>query len=490
MRTMDDVASSEADRADARVVAPRVIGRIPAIGEVLDGKYAVEGLLGRGGMGVVLAARHVHLGQRVAVKVMLNEAPTAPAVERFLREGVAAATLTSEHVARVLDMGTLDEGAPYIVMEYLVGADAATLLRRDGPMSVATAATIVLHACAGVAEAHARGIVHRDLKPANLFVATRIDGSLLVKVLDFGISKTAPPPETDSGSLTRDGIPMGSPMYMSPEQVRSAKDVDGRSDVWSLGVILYELLTGAAPFKGETLADTYAQILGAELPPPMRRRRSGLPTALEDAVVHCLARPVDARLRDVGELATALSPWAEDGARLAERVRRTLRATLPVSGSPPCTSWPESAAEASAVEEASRRRQPRSPRSLRLASAAAVAFVACAAIAMLSSPSLVTRRTQGVSAMALRPDVLRSMPVVPAPVAAPPPAIAAGAETMPPTGASSPTAGAPAPAAHRRSDAIMHRGAAGSRVPEDTAPDPAPSPSASVPHARHETDIF
>jgi eukaryotic-like serine/threonine-protein kinase len=275
-------------------------------------------------MGVVLGARHVQLGQRVAIKFMRGEAAHEPsAVSRFLREARAAVALSSEHVAKVLDVGTLATGEPYMVLEYLAGVDLGKVLRSDGPLAVDEAVGTVLQACEAIAEAHVLGIVHRDLKPSNLFRTTRRDGSLLIKVLDFGISKTVALNTPGSGeSLTASGLLMGSPGYMSPEQLRSAKAVDARSDIWSLGVILYELLIGEPPFTGETMGETFARIL-SESAPPIRRRRPEVPEGLAAVVARCLERDVERRVQTVGHLAVLLAPFAPRHAALSvERIAR------------------------------------------------------------------------------------------------------------------------------------------------------------------------
>jgi eukaryotic-like serine/threonine-protein kinase len=304
------------------------VGDLPSPGQVIAAKYEVEHVLGVGGMGVVVAARHLHLGQQVAIKfIRADAARDANAVSRFLREARAAVALSSEHVTKVLDVGTFDSGAPYMVMEYLNGIDVAEMLHRNGPMSVAEALNVVLQACEAIAEAHARGIVHRDLKPSNLFVTQHVDGTPLVKVLDFGISKMAAfnSPDAGGGTLTASGSVMGSPMYMSPEQVRNAKAVDARSDIWALGIVLYELFTGKTPFAGATLGDTLARII-ADPPPPIGDVRPELPEGLQTVIMQCLERRIERRIQTVGELAARLLPFAPREAELlVQRITRLSR---------------------------------------------------------------------------------------------------------------------------------------------------------------------
>jgi eukaryotic-like serine/threonine-protein kinase len=284
------------------------------IGEVLAEKYRVERVLGVGGMGVVVEATHLDLQKRVALKFMLKGTgdPSGESVARFMREGRAAAGLHSEHVARVLDVGRLDTGEPYMVMEFLQGRDLSDLIRGDGPQPVDRAVSYVLQACEAIAEAHARGIVHRDLKPSNLFLTQRADGLALVKVLDFGISKVArvQGDHAAEASMTNTRAILGSPSYMSPEQVRSSKNVDARTDIWALGIILYELLTAKPPFEADSLPGLIAAII-SDAPVPVSSRRSDLPPGLAAAIMRCLDKAADKRFESVAAFARALEPFAE-----------------------------------------------------------------------------------------------------------------------------------------------------------------------------------
>jgi eukaryotic-like serine/threonine-protein kinase len=291
-------------------------------GDIIGGKYRVERVLGRGGMGVVVAATHAHLGQRVAIKFLLKEAMESDGVAaRFLREGRTMVQLTSEHVARVTDVGTHDNGAPYLVMEYLEGRDLGDVVQARGPLPAPEMVDYLLQACEAVAEAHALKVVHRDLKPGNLFLTRRPDGSPLVKVLDFGISKAHEPA---GNKLTQTAAVMGSPAYMSPEQVRSTTNVDQRTDVWSLGVIAYELLTGKLPFEAPTMSGMFAAIVASPMV-PIGQRRPDLHPDLARAVERALVKEVEGRFQSVAELATALAPFGTDGARIsAQRVSRQL----------------------------------------------------------------------------------------------------------------------------------------------------------------------
>src|SRR5882724_4411253 len=285
-------------------------------GQILAGKYRVEKVLGSGGMGVVVAAWHLELEQRVAVKFLhplaMERADTA---ERFRREARSAAKIRSEHVARVIDVGIMEGGVPYMVMEYLEGHDISDEMQKHGMLPIADAIDFVLQAIEALAEAHAAGIVHRDLKPANLFIAHRADGTRIVKVLDFGISKSLLGASVAELSLTRTSTLIGSPLYMSPEQMRSAKDVDTRTDIWSLGVILYEMITGQPPYTGDSIPALCASLL-SDTPATMRSIRPEVPPELEEAVMRCLVKDRTGRFPTVSELARALAPFGSLSSQL------------------------------------------------------------------------------------------------------------------------------------------------------------------------------
>ncbi len=295
---------------------------IPRPGDVIGGKFVVEQVLGVGGMGVVVSARHAQLGQKVAIKFLRKDAAKSPeAANRFLREARAVVALQSAHVVRVMDVGVLDDGMPYMVMEHLVGTDLHRLLEERKTLPAGDAVDFLLQGMEAIAEAHVAGIVHRDLKPANLFLARHPDGSPLVKVLDFGISKASGSGTTEQ-NLTATSTIMGSPLYMSPEQLRSSKNVDARTDVWALGVILYELLVGRLPFEAETVTGLCAKI-AADPPAPLRELDSSVPAELEAVVMRCLEKNVDRRFASVTELATALRPFASaEGKTAIERIAR------------------------------------------------------------------------------------------------------------------------------------------------------------------------
>ena len=316
-------------------------------GDVIAGKYVVQGIIGRGGVGIIAAARHLALRQLVALKFLRPEIAADPEImRRFAREAQAAAQIRSEHVARVMDAGTLADGTVFLVFEHLTGRDLARVLREDGPLTVADAVDYLTQACEAIAEAHALGIVHRDLKPANLFLTRAPDGAPLLKVLDFGLSKFSQTAFAALTALTADNLVIGSPHFMSPEQMRSSREADARSDIWALGVVLFGLLTGRVPFEGQFLTEVCAAILGGK-PLSLRELRPEAPPELEAVILHCLRANPEHRPQSVAELARALQPFIPAHgqarvariARVAEGARRTL-ATDSSLGSPhpPATS--------------------------------------------------------------------------------------------------------------------------------------------------------
>jgi len=290
---------------------PDGTGLVP--GCIVGNKYRIDGCLGEGGMGVVLSATHLELDAPVAIKVVREEfAGSHDIVERVLFEARAVARMRSNHVVRVLDVARLDSGCPYIVMEQLQGVDLGLALWENGPFSVTQAIDYLLQACDGLAEAHGLGIVHRDLKPGNLFLATTPEGVVL-KVLDFGISKEVGSPlrsiaRRPRTSLTSAGDPVGSPYYMAPEQMRASPDIDARADIWSLGAILFELLTGQCPFEGDTMSEVCGKVM-TEDPPSLSTLSNGAATDLDPLIARCLEKDPQRRYQTVAEFAQALRAW-------------------------------------------------------------------------------------------------------------------------------------------------------------------------------------
>ena len=326
---MDEATRQDGRPVDAR--APRLEDEraedgarvLPRPGDVVGGKYRIEKVVGRGGMGVVYLAHHLVLDQRVALKLLLvDPAQGNDTVERFLREAQAAARLRSDHVVRVMDAGALDTGHPYLAMEYLEGCDLAELLSLEGPQPYQETADYMLQALAALAQAHTAGIVHRDLKPANLFLAVREDKSNILKILDFGISKQKGD-RSHLKDLTGQAV-LGTPVYMSPEQLRSSKNVDPRADLWSLGVVMYELLTGEVPFDGDGPGEVFAAVL-EKTPSSPRTHRPDLSAEWEHVVMRCLQRNPDERWQNAGEMARALVPLGTGRwSHLATGIRQAL----------------------------------------------------------------------------------------------------------------------------------------------------------------------
>jgi serine/threonine-protein kinase len=319
------------------MAAPSLGDAPPSIvlGATLVGKYRIDEKLGEGGMGVVYGGTHLELKTRVAIKFLLADAARDPrAKARFLREARLAASIEGEHSTRIHDVTTDEQGRPFLVMEYLAGETADARLRREERLPLTDAVSIVLQLLDALAEAHARGLIHRDVKPANLFLTQRPGEELWVKVLDFGISKaTDEGREKESITLTAPRTLLGSPEYMSPEQLRDSANVDLRSDLWACGVTLFELLTGKMPFQADTLPDLCAKVIST---PPQTLADVGaadVPSEIQLLIAKCLEKDPALRPRNAYEVAVALAPFASDGGRaLLPRIRAWCKeSTGPIS---------------------------------------------------------------------------------------------------------------------------------------------------------------
>ncbi|HLK93119.1 MAG TPA: serine/threonine-protein kinase [Polyangia bacterium] len=385
------------------------------VGELVGAKYRIVRLLAQGGMGVVYEAQHTVVKRRFAVKFLRRElTERRDILTRFHHEAEAAGALESEHVAAAVDFGIADDGAPYIVMEYLVGESLTALCGREGPLPVGRAADLVGQAARGVAVAHAAGIIHRDLKPQNLFLCRRQDGTDLLKVLDFGVAKLQA--LDDPNAATRTGAVVGTVAYMSPEQARGDKIVDERSDVYALGAILYELCSGKKPHPGES-PNAILHHIATQPPAPLAALVPDLPPAFVAVVEGALAADPSARPASAEALAAALAPFATRVAWPAPK--------LEDSGAPRVAP-PPAARSASAPS-----RSPRAPsRLLPVAAAVAGLGVALAVLAGLSH-----RRPDPTPPLPAPPAVA----VAPAPVAAPVP-VPAAASPAPPAVAAVPAA--------------------------------------------------
>ncbi len=335
-----------------------------APGDVLDGKYRIERVIGAGGMGVVVEAWHLAFEERVALK-FLGRTKDREALARFEREARTAFKIKSEHAAKVIDIGKLSTGSPYLVMEFLEGRELAEVVQEKGPLPVREAVSYVLQSCDALAEAHSHGIVHRDIKPENLFVTPRPNGLDRIKVLDFGISKVLPH-NADGASelkLTATGSIIGSPYYMAPEQWLASRTVGPAADQWSLGAILYELLTGTPPFIGRNVAQLCGSVLNDQ-PRPMAQGRPGLsalPPGLEGVVLRCLEKMPEDRYPTLAHLALALVDYAPQRARqiVGNIVGVLQNANLAeASLQPPTTSPPPASNDEDLVSEAAEHAEP------------------------------------------------------------------------------------------------------------------------------------
>jgi eukaryotic-like serine/threonine-protein kinase len=444
-------------------------------GEVVDGKYRVERLIGAGGMGCVVEATHLQLLQRVAMKFVLASEEGPDGATRLVREARAAVALRSDHVARVLDVGTLPNGMPYLVMEYLEGKTLAGLLAGGARLAPEDARRVAIETCRALGEAHRRGIVHRDVKPANLFLANLEDGSTRVKVLDFGIAKVTDPHMAVDPQLTGTEHTLGTPRYMAPEQLSATRDVDARADVWATGIVLYECLVGSNPFaRGGTAFEIGARIL-VETAPRVSATLPNVPPDLDEIVARCLERERSARFVDANELLTALEgqlaiqPKTRIGlGPLRSTVQLPPQVALPTTKPPRPRALAQAEARAPAIAIAGpRERAPESARTAVISAAIVAAVVAVTATGIVIARS---RRHEEATPV-VEPSVASTSEM---PTSAPvPPASAAVVAT-----AESETATPPAPTP-TPSTSTSTKASASSHSRTKHAPAPAASPKAS-----------
>ncbi len=305
------------------------------VGEIVGGKYRVDAILGQGGMGVVVRATHLQLETAVAIKFLLSRSK-GEAELRFLREGRIAARLKSQHAAKVVDVG-LHGAAPFLVMEYLEGEDLAALIGRTGVLSIEDAVTYVLQACEALAEAHSLGIIHRDVKPANLMLTKGPGGAPCIKVLDFGVSKAVGSlgaAGTEEARLTAASQMLGSPLYMAPEQVSQAATADGRADIWSIGVVLYQLLTGTTPWTGTSILALLCAMV-KEPPTPIAQLRPDVPAGLCAVIFQCIEQDRDRRWSNIADFAAALAPYGQEPVEaVLQRIASSHRLPVPEPARP------------------------------------------------------------------------------------------------------------------------------------------------------------
>jgi serine/threonine-protein kinase len=284
--------------------------RDPLIGRVLHDRYKVEKRIGKGGMGIVYLAEHVLLRRKVALKTLSERAfASDELIARFHREATAAAAVGNEHVVGVTDMGQLDDGSYFVVLEYLDGIEVAHAVAEDGPFKVRRAARLIMQLCEALTAVHAAGIVHRDLKPENLFLVEKNGDRDFLKVLDFGVCKARGSERFGERPLTRTGASLGTPQFMAPEQIENSAAADARTDIYAAGAILFFVLTGRPAFDDAALPRLFMRIC-SEPPPPIRATRPELPEALEAVIARAMARDPDDRFQSSEELRAALEPFA------------------------------------------------------------------------------------------------------------------------------------------------------------------------------------
>jgi len=413
-------------------------------GDVVADKYRIERLIGRGGMGSVFLATHTQILQRVALKFLSSAMLHREDVRaRFLREARAAAALTSDHVARIFDVGVLPSGAPYLVSEYLDGRDLGARIDA-GPMAVDDAVKLIMQACDALGEAHGLGIVHRDLKPHNLFLVKRPTGATLLKVLDFGIAKVEDP-NLAADVVTGTCAVLGTPHYMAPEQMTSTRSVDPAADVWALGVVLYEMLTTKRPFESTTLLELGALVMSAPHT-PITAYRTDIPAAVVALIDRCLLKDPTRRFADANELHAALAAIQQKNAIVApptlvtpvqnDPIRSTARMTPPTPLGPPTPRAPIPLTSVSFGESS----PPPAPQAASRSSIAVPVVLACLVLTILFAVKIGTRERSPQNTMGGTPLVqVSAPPPLPATVDVPPLVPLGSSESPPPSATTSAT---------------------------------------------------
>jgi serine/threonine-protein kinase len=448
----------------------------PQEGEVLDGKYRVEKLLGEGGMGAVAKATHLIRRAPVALKFMSPAVLALQgAVERFVNEGVAASQIDSDHVVKVFDVGRLPSGAPYLVMEFLPGQDLAQILEREGGrLSIPRAVHFTIQILRALQTAHAAGIIHRDMKPSNCFVIDKDGEPDFVKLVDFGISKVrSDDPEGKPANLTRTNSALGTPLYMSPEQARSPRDVDQRSDLYSVGAILYELLAGRTPYTSDTgeFTEILYKIFTTE-PEPLQNLRPDVPPELAAVVQRALTRDLNIRFATAVDFAEALAPFADErsanvisrlrGGRGRSIVPAPAAGALTPSRAPPVPNYGDAATANTFPGTPDMIRPAKVPTDIGVTRDAAttgagtkakkfpaVAGIAVVAVLALSAGTvvLVKRGASGQATQEPPTVVTTALPSAPPPPASTAPAVAIPSASLAPLATAAPTVSASAAAA-------------------------------------------
>jgi len=446
-------------------------------------------VLGEGGMARVYEATDRDLGRRVAIKTLHEHRALSPDVRlRFLREGQTASKIRHPHVVDIYDVGRGNQ--PYLVMEYLEGEDLANCLLRQKLLSVELTADLLLPVVAAVAAAHDLGVIHRDLKPDNIFLSVE-HGSIKPKVLDFGISKIAA--AGAEAAMTKTSAVMGSPLYMSPEQMTASRQVDARTDIWAMGVVLYELLTARVPFSAETLPEICGLILTAT-PQAIRDFSPAVPDGLQTVVRRCLEKDRERRFANVSELSRALSPFGSRAtSRSVERIARILGASSMLDSMPPSGPAPLPANFGPSTQSNWGQTRPSRSSTVPVIAALGVGVVLLGAVAAF----LLLRSKPEGPQLAGRPPVSSEASPTAAPTAAPLAVVTAAAlpaadsAVVPTTKASA----APAPAAPPAKPSIAPNPVKVSPPPKPAAkpavvstPVPVPQPAPAPVKAKRSTD--